>query len=436
MSIPPKPPAQLAWTMWGLGAVLFLIGFFQRVAPAVMTSQLMNAFGLSAAALGNLSAFYFYSYVAMQIPTGILADTRGPRRLMVVGAFVTVIGTLLFALAPTFFWAGLGRFLIGGAVAVAYVGMLKLAVHWLPPHQFALSSGLALLVGVLGAVFAGVPLQLLVEAFDWRSVMLASAILPLVAGIAIGLFVRDDPQEKGYASYAPLPAAPSPKASPSPPSKGAIAGIREVLHYKNSRLLTLIPGGMSGSVLTFSGLWGVPFLVTHYDLPATQAAALSSILLAAWAIGGPVLGSLSDRIGRRKPLYIAGVIGALVAWSVIIFVPKLPIPLLVLLLIIAGFASGCMIIGYAFVKESVPTHLAGTVSGLYNMGVLLGPMILQPAVGWMLDFNWQGHIENDVRIYDLSAFQSGFALMLAWVGLAFILILFTQETYCRQLTQK
>ena len=187
---------------------------------------------------------------------------------------------------------------------------------------------------------------------------------------------------------------------------------------------------MSGSVLTFSGLWGVPFLVTHYDLPATQAAALSSILLAAWAIGGPVLGSLSDRIGRRKPLYIAGVIGALVAWSVIIFVPKLPIPLLVLLLIIAGFASGCMIIGYAFVKESVPTHLAGTVSGLYNMGVLLGPMILQPAVGWMLDFNWQGHM------LALAREKSPLALMLAWVGLAFILILFTQETYCRQLTQK
>ena len=72
MTTLPKPPARLAWAMWGLGATLFLIGFFHRVAPAVMTTELMNAFGLSAAALGNLSAFYFYSYVAMQIPTGIL----------------------------------------------------------------------------------------------------------------------------------------------------------------------------------------------------------------------------------------------------------------------------------------------------------------------------------------------------------------------------
>lgn len=428
-----KPPPRLAWTMWGLGAALFLIGFFHRVAPAVMTTNLINDFGLSAAALGNLSAFYFYSYVAMQIPTGILADTRGPRRLMAAGAFVTAIGTLLFALAPSFLWAGLGRFLIGGAVAVAYVGMLKLAVHWLPPHQFALSSGLALLVGIIGAIVAGVPLQLLVDLFDWRTVMLVSAILPLGVGVFIWLFIRDDPQEKGYASYAPiLDTGPSQSGQ----SNGVISGIGEVLHYRNSRLLTLIPGGLSGSVLTFAGLWGVPYLMTHYNLPATQAAALGSVLLVAWAIGGPIMGTLSDRIGRRKPLYIAGIAGAMAAWSIIIFIPGLPGPALILLLAVAGFSSGCMVIGYAFAKESVPPHLAGTVSGLYNMGVLLGPMFLQPAVGWMLDLRWQGHLQNGLRIYELPAFQAGFSLMLAWMVLAFILIFFTRETYCQQITQQ
>lgn len=71
------PPAMLAWTVWGLGALLYLIGFYQRVAPAVITDRLMADFTLGAAALGNLSAFYFYSYVVMQIPTGIIADRWG-----------------------------------------------------------------------------------------------------------------------------------------------------------------------------------------------------------------------------------------------------------------------------------------------------------------------------------------------------------------------
>jgi MFS family permease len=89
--------------------------------------------------LGNLSAFYFYSYVAMQVPTGILADHWGPRRLLIWGSLLTGLGTLLFALASNIIWANLGRLLIGGAVAVAYVGILKLAAHWLAPKRFALA---------------------------------------------------------------------------------------------------------------------------------------------------------------------------------------------------------------------------------------------------------------------------------------------------------
>ena len=117
------PPLRLSWTVWGLGALFYLIGFYQRVAPAVMTGELMHEFGIGAAALGHLSALYFYSYVAMQIPTGILVDTWGARRLLASGAMVAAAGSLVFATATDMFWAGTGRLLIGGSVAVAWVGM-------------------------------------------------------------------------------------------------------------------------------------------------------------------------------------------------------------------------------------------------------------------------------------------------------------------------
>jgi len=425
-----KPPARLAWSMWALGALLFLVGFYHRVAPAVLTTQLMNDFQLNAAALGNLSAFYFYSYVAMQVPTGVLADTWGPRRLLSLGALITGLGTLLFALAPSILWANLGRLLIGGAVAVAYVGVLKLVVHWFAPHRFALSSGLTTLVGVIGAVVAGVPLQLLVTIFSWRTVMLASALVPFAICAAIWLVMRDDPQEKGFASYAPSTSAQETIARP-----GFVSGLRAVLRYPNSWLLTLVPGGITGSLFTFAGLWGVPFLTTHYGLTTTQAAAIGSGLLVAWAVGGPLLGYQSDRIGRRKPLYTAGLAGVALGWGIIIFVPALPLLGLVLLFLVTGLASGCMIIGYAFIKESVPRQLAGTAAGLCNMGVLLGPMLLQPAVGWVLDWRWTGQLQNGIRLYSLPAYQMGFSLMLAWVLLAFVLMLLTRETYCRQMVE-
>ena len=415
----------LSWTVWGLGAILYLIGFYQRVAPAVMTSELMMSFNIGAAGLGNLSGIYFYSYVAMQVPTGILADRWGPRRLLSAGALAAGAGALVFAMAPSFIWAGMGRLLIGGSVAVAFVAMLKLAVHWFAPRQFALATGMALFCGIIGAVFAGVPLRLLVSAMGWRPVMLTSGLATLAVAGLIWMLVRDDPAEKGYTSYAHA-------VSGVTPRRRFMTDIKEIFKHRNPWLLCFIPGGIVGSVLTFSGLWGVPFLTTHYGLSQAGAAALCSALLVAWAVGGPVFGALSDRIGRRKPLYVSGCIIGVLAWVVILFVPGLSLKVLTLLLLCAGFASGCMIIGFAFFKESVPPFLAGTASGLCNMGVMLGPMILQPAVGLILDLHWQGHRVDGIKQYGLDAYQLGFSLMLAWLALGAILILFTVETRCEQ----
>ena len=420
------PPLSLAWTIWGFGATFYLMGFFQRVAPAVMTAELMQEFDLNATALGNLSAFYFYSYVSMQIPTGILADLWGPRRLLTAGAFVAAVGALLFATAPTVFWAFLGRFLIGGAVAVAFVGNLKLAAEWFPARYFALVSGAALFFGIVGAVFAGTPLRILVVAFGWRNTMLVSAALTFLICAGVWLIVRDHPGEKGYKGYTDAGAGTAAHSH-----RGIFSGILEVLRYPNTWLLLVIPGGLVGCVLTFGGLWGVPYLTTHHNLPATEAAALNSALLVAWAIGGPFFGGLSDRIGRRKPLFFLGCALAVAGWTILLFVPSLALPLLTILLVITGFASGCMIISFAFAKESVPAHLAGTVNGVINMGVISGPTILQPAVGWMLDRNWTGGLLQGIRIYDLAAYRSGFLLMLGWALVSFILLFFTRETHCR-----
>jgi MFS family permease len=285
----------------------------------------------------------------------------------------------------------------------------------------------ALAVGVVGAVSAGVPLRILVDRFDWRVVMFASALASLVLSVAIWRVVRDDPAAKGFESYAP--AAPG---EDGPKPEGPRAGLFRVMGRRNTWLLTLAPGGMVGPVLAFSGLWGVPFLVTHYHLSQEASAAVTSALLVSWALGGPVIGGLSDRIGRRKPLYLAGAVGSLAGWGLLVFGPILSLPVLIVSVVAVGFCCGSMIIGFAFVKESVPGALTGTVSGVCNMGVMMGPMILQPAVGIMLDRNWTGLMAGGVRIYSLEAYRAGFSLMLGWAALAVIFVALTRETFCRQ----
>ncbi len=420
------PPVRLAWTIWGLGALLYIIGFFQRVAPGVMTGELTDDFGLSATALGNLSAFYFYSYVAMQIPTGLLADSWGARKLLTAGALIAGLGSLAFALADTMLWASFGRLLIGGAVAVAFVAMMKLSSHWMPPKHFALASGVALLLGILGAVFAGVPLRLLVDAFGWRPVMLAAAVLPLVAAALIWTIVRDDPRERGYDSYF------HPSRADESGQIGVLRGLLQVLRYRNTWLLFIAPGALVGSVLTFAGLWGVPFLTTHYRMSGPGAAAVCSAMLLTWAVGGPVSGALSDRIGRRKPLYLCSCLALAGGWLLIVLLPGMPLPLLVALLLLIGFAAGGIIIGFAYVKESVPPELGGTATGVVNMGTMFGPMVLQPTVGWVLDRYRQGGPAEDVGVYAFAAYRTGFLLLLIWAVVALACILLSRETQCWQ----
>jgi MFS family permease len=409
--------------VWGLGAALYLVGFYQRVAPAVMTQQLSTAFGLSATALGNLSAFYFFTYVAMQVPTGIIADRWRPRRLLTAGALIAAAGTLLFALAPGFLVASAGRLLVGGSVAVAFVGMLKLATHWFAPRQFALVSGMALFTGIVGAVFAGVPLRLAVDQFGWRPVMAASAFLTLALAGAIWAIVRDDPSEKGYATYS---TGGGQREGPS-----IIGGLCEVLGYRNTWLLSIAPGGVAGTLLAFAGLWGVPYLTTAYGMSTAEAAGATSILMVAWALGGPAFGGASDRIGRRKVLYVGGTLVVTLGWAIMFFASP-PRLLLAPLLVVVGFFSGCMMPGFAFAKESVPPVLSGTVSGVVNTGVMVGPMVLQPSIGWMLDRLWGGATHGGVRVYEVASYRAGFALALAWLVCSLVALVFAEETHCRQ----
>jgi predicted MFS family arabinose efflux permease len=415
-----KPPGALAWLVWGLAAALYLIAFYQRVAPAVITGELSREFNLSAASLGNLSAFYFYGYVAVQVPTGLLADRWGPRKVLAAGAALTAAGTLLFALAPSLVYANAGRLAIGAAGGVAFVAMLKLASHWMPATQFAFASALALFIGTLGATLAGAPLRMAVDAFGWRPVMGASAAATALVAMAIWVVVRDDPAERGYASYF---ATDSHRVgAPSIASQ-----LREVFGYRNTWAMLVVPGAFSGIVLAFAGLWGVPFLVSQYGFGARAAATTASAMLITWSVGGLAFAAISQRMRKRKRPIVAGLVAASLLWAVIVLVPGLSAATVIAVLLGVSLMSGAAMLTFPLAKESVPGRLAGTVSGIANMGMMLGGMLMQPLVGFMLDRHWKGAMSDGVRIYDFEAYSGGFSSMLVWSAIALAVLVFVRE---------
>jgi MFS family permease len=420
-------PLWLASAIWVIAALFYLTGFYQRVSPAVMTEELMRSFGIGAAQLGNLSGFYFYAYVAMQIPTGVLVDSWGARKLLIGGPIVAAAGTFLFGMTASFALACVGRAMIGGATAVAWVVLLKLATHWFAERKFAMLSGLGLFFGNIGALLAQLPLRLLIDRFGWRGVVIQSAAVIVAVGILAIIFVKNDPSDEGYTSHAPALLQRSDKNKLG----DVLKGLGKIFKYRNTWLIFLSQGAVVGAILSFTGLWGTPFLKARFGLQTTSAAAVCSVMIVCWAVASPICGALSDKIGRRKPIHTLGCIIATIGWSALFYAAGISLGVFVAIAAITSVASGAVVVGFAYGKESVPIQYMGTISAIVNIGNMIGPMILQPGIGSVLDKKWSGAMLHGVRIYSVGAFQTAFVLVLGWLVIACVLLSLTQETHCK-----
>jgi len=199
---------RLRWTAYVLGATAFVLAFFHRLAPAAISGELQQAFQTSGTTLGALAAAYFYVYFAMQVPSGVLADTWGPRRLFTAGALVAGMGSIIFGMAGTLGIAFAGRLLVGLGVSVAFVAVLKLNAAWFSDRQFATMTGLLMFIGNMGGFLSAAPLAWVVGVTSWRNVFVAAGILSLALGALIWLLLRDNPRELGLPSVQALEGSP------------------------------------------------------------------------------------------------------------------------------------------------------------------------------------------------------------------------------------
>ena len=188
-----------------------------------------------------------------------------------------------------------------------------------------------------------------------------------------------------------------------------------------------------GPIMTFTGLWGAPFLKTRFGLEPKAAATICSIMIICWAVASPVFGALSDKIGKRKPAYLAGSIICAAGWTIMIYATGLSLPVFTAVAAVTSFATGCVIIAFAYGRESVPASNMGTATATTNIGNMLGNVLLQPGIGMLLDRNWTGLVVKGARLYSEDAYRAGFVLIVGWSVLSCVLIALTRETRCRQI---
>ena len=356
----------------------FVLSFFHRTAPAAIASELTRDLALNATLLGTLAATYFYVYTLLQVPVGVMADTLGPRKIISVGSVVAGIGSLVFALAPNFAVAAVGRTLVGIGVSVAFISVLKISATWFPPNRFATLSGTTMLAGNLGAVVAAAPLAWIVTYTSWRTVFVALALLSLLLGIASWLIVRDTPQDGGYA-----------------PVNEAASARTERLHWTHALTSVLRnpatwPGffvnvGIGGSFLAFAGLWAVPWLEHAYRMSRVTAAQHTSALLIGVAFGSLAIGMLSDHLNSRRTvmrvfawLYVA-------SWLPLLLRVDWPFAATIGWFLLMGLLIPGFTLSWTIAKEVNRPEHSGIATSVVNVGIFLGAGALQPTAGWLID---------------------------------------------------
>jgi len=365
--------------VFGIVLASFVLSFFHRTAPAAIAGELTRAFAINSAVLGTLAATYFYVYTVLQIPVGVLADTLGPRRILSAGSIVAGIGSLAFAIAPTWEIAAAGRTLVGIGVSVAFIAILKISAVWFPANRFATLNGVTLFAGNLGAVIAGAPLAWIVTQTSWRAVFVGLAVLSTALGVATWLRVRDRPEALGF------PPVHAPRTDGGVESARWSQALGKVLANPATWPGFFVNAGIGSSYLAFAGLWAIPYLEQVHGMARVTAAQHTSVLLLGVAFGSVAVGILSDRLNnRRGVMRIYAVLNAL-SWLPWVLHAQWPLPATLAWFGLMGLLIPGFTLTWAVAKEvNHPAH-SGIATSVVNVGIFLGTGILQPWVGWVLD---------------------------------------------------
>jgi MFS family permease len=391
---------------WLVTAVYYFYQYTLRSAPAVMMPQLSDAFGIGAAGVASMAGLFYYGYSPFSLVAGVAMDRLGPRMVVPLGAAAVGVGALLFATGSNTA-ASVGRLIQGAGGVFALIGAAYIATANFPASRAATLIGATQMFGMAGGSAGQFVVGPLIGAgVSWRVFWMGMGLLGLViSGLLLVL----------------LP--------PSPPSarrddwlRSAASALAQVFRNPQSILCGAIAGLLFIPTTIFDMIWGVRFLQDAHGVEYASAVVRSSTVPIGWIIGCPLLGFMSDRLGRRKPVIVAGALVLLVCFALILHGPVGLFPPYTLG-IVAGIASGAAMLPYTVIKEANAPEVSGTATGVVNFLNFTFSALLGPVFSGFLMALGGGTVPPTLEHY-----QTAFEPLLYGIGLAIVLTFLLKET--------
>jgi MFS family permease len=402
------------WLIFVIGALHFFLSQLYRTSNAVLAPSLIRDLSLDTEGLGLMSAAFFYAFALTQIPISLLIDRVGPRRLMTLLSLLGVAGALVFSWSHGLSMALAGRLLLGVGLACNLIGSLKLISEWFSPLAFASLSGILFSIGTLGNITSTTPLVLMVEHWGWRASFQAIAVVHVLLTAALYFIVQDRPPDRNPASRA---------AATPEDVNSALQNIGLLLRGKDYWIISFGSFVRYGTQAALQALWAGPLLIVVLGYSPFQTGNIILAMNLGLIIGGPLWGTISDRICRtRKWIIVSGLFLLALSTFLLSQVPQ-GTGAVVTGAIFFGFglfaATGLLM--YAHIKELVPPAMSGAAMTGINFFVMIGPAVFLQGLGYLMQTLYPADSLGP------AAFEASLLLCVACQVLAALLYLFTKE---------
>ncbi|MFD0488676.1 MFS transporter [Saccharopolyspora erythraea] len=365
-------PPRSAWLVWGVAAVCYFAALFHRASLGVVAQEALDRFHTGPAVLALFSAMQLGVYLALQVPSGLLADRLGPRRVITGGVLALAVGSAVFAVSGSVLGGIAGRVLIGFGDAFMFTNVLRLAAQWFPADRFGRVAALTGLAGGLGQVFSTLPLGTSLHALGWTGTFLGAAALTLALAVAGWLVIRDRP-----AGYAP---------EATGQAEGIGHTLKVVVAQRGTRHSFWVHFVLMAQFVAVTTLWGSPWLTDAQGHGEAEVGTLLMLCVFGFIAGTWFAGQyIAGRHLRRERFTLGLSVAVVAVWALLVLWPgTLPMPVLVAALVVIGIGGGGAMLAFDGARAANATHRSGAASGVVNMGGFTAAVLIQLLVGVVL----------------------------------------------------
>lgn len=378
---------------------IYSISQFLRNSVGVIANDLARELSLSATQIAMLSSTFFLSFAAAQIPVGIAIDRYGPKKVMLTMAVLTMVGTLLFSVAPSAGMLIAARALMGLGCSTFLMAPLVIYARRFPPERFAALASLQLGFANFGTLAATAPLAASAAAVGWRGTFLGVVALTAILSVALIFAVpRDTRVESGRESWI-----------------SAFRGVGAALKVRSFWRVFFVHLTAYSCFASTIGLWGGPFLS---DVHGADLSARGNILLvgaAAQTIGLFGWGAMDRFWGSyKRPVMAGGLMTALLL--IILAVFPIDRASATVWFALFGLAVAFTPILTAHGKSLFPPEITGRGITLMNIGTMGGAFLSQSVTGVLMDAVGR----SSAGLYLPEGYRLVFAALAGWMLLSLV----------------